>query len=74
MFLYGVPDYGQGYNIAADSIYPQEQYRFIHDAILESIVCGKTQVNSGELRPTIEFMKKTDPVTEKTQFQTQFEV
>ena len=56
------------------SIYTQEQYRFIHDAILESIVCGKTQVNSGELRPTIELMKMIDPATEKTQFQTQFEV
>ena len=55
-------------------IHTQEQYRFIHDAILESIVCGKTQVNSGELRSMIEIMKMINPATEKTQFQTQFEV
>ena len=55
-------------------IHTQEQYRFIHDAILESIVCGKTQVNSGELRSMIEIMKTIDPATEKTQFQTQFKV
>ena len=52
----------------------QEQYRFIHDAILESIVCGKTQVNSGELRSMIEIMKMIDPATEKTKFQAQFDV
>ena len=37
-------------------------------------MCGNTQVNSGELQPTIELMKMIDPATEKTQFQTQFEV
>ena len=37
-------------------------------------MCGRTQVNSGELRTTIENMKEIDPVTDKTCFQTQFEV
>ena len=31
-------------------------------------------MNSGELKTTIENMKKIDPVTDKTCFQTQFEV
>ena len=37
-------------------------------------MCGRTQVNSEELQTTIENMKEIDPVTDKTCFQTQFEV
>ena len=53
---------------------PQEQYRFIHDVILESVTCGDTQINSGDLRPAIAKLKNRDPTTGKTLFQAQFEV
>ena len=31
----------------------QDQYIFLHDAILESVTCGDTQITSGNLRRTI---------------------
>ena len=34
---------------------------FIHDAILESVMCGDTQINAGDLR------KKLKPLQEKDQ-------
>ena len=52
----------------------QEQYTFIHDAILESVTCGDTQISSGELRSSIAKMNNTDPATGKTLFEAQFEV
>ena len=52
----------------------QEQYRFIHDVILESVTCGDTQINSGDLRPAIAKLRTKDPATGKTYFQGQFEV
>ena len=53
----------------------QEQYIFIHDAILESVTCGNTEISSANLK--LEFQKMsddTDPHTNTTALQTQFKV
>ena len=47
---------------------------FIHDVILESVMCGDTQVNSCDLRPSIRRLTDKDVQTDKTGFETQFEV
>ena len=38
----------------------QEQFTFIHDAILESVTCGDTQIAATNLRVNIAKMKKRD--------------
>ena len=53
---------------------PQNQFTFIHDVILESVTCGDTQINSGDLRSTIVQMKKAHKNTGKNTFELQFEV
>ena len=52
----------------------QNQFTFIHDVILESVTCGDTQINSGDLRSTIVLMKRANKNTGKTTFNIQFEV
>ena len=52
----------------------QNQFIFIHDVILESVTCGDTQINSGDLRSTMAQMKRADKNIRKTTFENQFEV
>ena len=52
----------------------QNQFTFIHDVILESVTCGDTQINSGDLRSTMVQMKRANKTTGKTTFEIQFEV
>ena len=52
----------------------QEQFIFIHDVILESVMCGDTQVSSGDLRSAVTRLTNKDDCTGKTGFETQFEV
>ena len=52
----------------------QEQYMFIHDAILELVTCGDTQINAGQLHSAVQNLTKIDQLTFKTGLQTQFEV
>ena len=52
----------------------QEQYVFIHDAVLESIVCGNTQIPADDFRSTFEALKQTKPDTDESGFQAQFNV
>ena len=47
---------------------------FIHDAILEKVRCGDTQVSATDLRQVLKKMQKMDPSTHKTMLQEQFEV
>ena len=56
------------------SIVLQNQFTFIHDVILESVTCGDTQINSGDLRFTIAQMRTKQKETCKTGFEIQFEV
>ena len=41
----------------SDDYIPQDQYVFIHDAILESVTCGDTQILSSDLRVAINRLK-----------------
>ena len=55
-------------------MYLQEQYIFIHDAILESVTCGDTEISSANLRLIMKKMSKVNPETKATPLQTQFKV
>ena len=52
----------------------QEQYVFLHDAILESVTCGDTQVTAANLRMMIKKYGRVDAITGLTGFQSQFNV
>ena len=39
---------------------PQDQYVFIHDAILESMTCGDTQIEAGNLRRKLKQLQTRD--------------
>ena len=47
---------------------------FIHDALLEIVTCGDTQISAADLRATLNKMETENPNTHKTAFQEQFEV
>ena len=49
----------------------QDQFTFIHDAILESVTCGDTQISATNLRMNVAKMKKYDT---KSGFHCQFKV
>ena len=51
----------------------QDQYVFIHDAILEAVTCGDTQVESGDLRAKLNKMQKKNQ-SGKTELELQFAV
>ena len=54
--------------------YMQEQYIFIHDAILESVMCGDTEINATNLRSTLMKMNRKNSSTKlETQFKVQRE-
>ena len=47
---------------------------FLHDAILESLTCGDTQVTAANLRMMIKKYGRMDAITGLTGFQSQFNV
>ena len=49
----------------------QEQYIFIHDAILESVICGDTEIS---LRVALKNLAEKSPEDSTSQLQRQFEV
>ena len=51
----------------------QEQYIFIHDAILESVTCGDTQIMASDLRDALEKIQM-DPQSGATGLVSQFQV
>ena len=51
----------------------QDQYIFIHDAILESVTCGDTQIEAGNLRRRLTQLQKKDD-SGRTGFELQFSV
>ena len=51
----------------------QEQYIFIHDAILESVTCGDTQIVAGDLRDALEKLRMSTQ-TGQTGLSSQFQV
>ena len=52
----------------------QEQLIFLHDAILESVTCGNTQITAADLRMVIGKYGKVDSSSGVTHFQSQFNV
>ena len=55
-------------------LYIQDQFTFIHDAILESVTCGDTQIAATNLRMKLVKMKRNDNKNESHGFQYQFKV
>ena len=47
---------------------------FIHDAILESITCGNTQVSAADLQRAVTKLKQRDPNTKLTGYEQQYKV
>ncbi|XP_064386164.1 uncharacterized protein LOC135334777 [Halichondria panicea] len=52
----------------------QDQYVFIHDAILESVTCGDTQISAGDLRRQIQKISSVAPGKTISDFQYQFQI
>ena len=52
----------------------QEQYIFIHDAILEAVICGDTQMFAYDLLKNIKKLTQRNPQTHFTGFEKQFKV
>lgn len=53
---------------------PQEQYVFIHDAILEACLCGETAVPVNEFALTFKEMLKVDTQSNTSQLREEFQV
>ena len=51
----------------------QDQYIFIHDAVLESVTCGDTQIVASNLRVIMRKMRDRNQ-SGKTEFEQQFSV
>ena len=47
---------------------------FIHDAVLESLICGTTQINAADLKSAIAELGEKDEQSGKNGFETQFNV
>ncbi len=52
----------------------QEQYIFIHDAILESVTCGDTEIPSANLMLVLQKLIENNPQDNMSMLQTQFKV
>lgn len=52
----------------------QEQYVFIHDAILEACLCGDTTIPANQLRSIYYDMNRLDPQTNSSQIKEEFRV
>ena len=38
----------------------QDQYAFIHDAVLETLICGDTQIPASDVQRALHRLKKAD--------------
>ena len=52
----------------------QDQYILLHDAILESVMCGNTQMQVSDIHVSLNSLQTKDPVSNKTGLESQFEV
>lgn len=52
----------------------QEQYVFIHDAILEACLCGDTTIPASQLRSVYYDMNRLDPQTNSSSIKEEFRV
>ncbi|KAL5486451.1 hypothetical protein EMCRGX_G018928 [Ephydatia muelleri] len=51
-----------------------DQYIFLHDAILESVMCGNTQIQVSNIHISLNTFETKDPTSNKTGLESQFEV
>ncbi|KAL5486467.1 hypothetical protein EMCRGX_G018950 [Ephydatia muelleri] len=51
-----------------------DQYIFLHDAILESVMCGNTQIQASSIHISLNTFETKDPTSNKTGLESQFEV
>ena len=42
------------------NLYTQDQYAFIHDAVLETLICGDAQIPASDLQRALEKLSKID--------------
>ena len=61
-------------NLDYKCVFIQEQYTFVHDAILDFLTCGDTQIDAYNLRRVTQKMSTRDPNTHLTGFEKEFEV
>ena len=52
----------------------QEQYKFVHTAVRELLLCGDTTLKTADLRAYIKSMAQVDRKKNKPGFETLFEV
>ncbi|XP_005852925.2 PREDICTED: receptor-type tyrosine-protein phosphatase U-like, partial [Myotis brandtii] len=55
-------------------IQTEEQYIFIHDAILEACLCGETTIPVSEFKATYKEMIRIDPQSNSSQLREEFQV
>jgi protein tyrosine phosphatase len=58
----------------AQMVQTEAQYMFIHDAVLESVICGDTKIPVHDISRAIAKMSKKDPRSKMTGFQLHFKV
>ncbi len=56
------------------AVCPQEQYIFLHDALLESLKCGETTIPCVSFRTRYAELCQRNPETNKTRMEEEFEV
>uniref|UniRef100_A0A8C3JDG2 protein-tyrosine-phosphatase n=1 Tax=Calidris pygmaea TaxID=425635 RepID=A0A8C3JDG2_9CHAR len=54
-------------------IQTEEQYVFIHDAILEACLCGETSIPANEFKPTYKEMVRIEPQSNSSQLREEFQ-
>uniref|UniRef100_A0A8C0EVM9 protein-tyrosine-phosphatase n=1 Tax=Bubo bubo TaxID=30461 RepID=A0A8C0EVM9_BUBBB len=54
-------------------IQTEEQYVFIHDAILEACLCGETSIPASEFKPTYKEMVRIEPQSNSSQLREEFQ-
>ena len=53
----------------------KDQYAFIHDAVLETLICGDTQIPASDIRRSIDQLKNTKKSLDgESGFDRQFQV
>ena len=52
----------------------QDQFNFLHDAMLESVTCGDTEISSGNLRLSMRKREKINFKDNMTTFESLFKV
>ena len=56
------------------TVYMQEQFVFIHDAVLEYLICGDTQIPTPDLNEALHCLQQCDERKQNTGFGIQFQV